>query len=96
MMTYLLIGHISADLTEQDRQLGGTVAYAAHAVQALGLQVCLLTSAAPGEPLLDALRDGQLDIAGARRHVHDQDVILAKHQMGEQGFEHGALGADAA
>ena len=56
MTTYLLIGHISADLTEQGRQLGGTVAYAARAVQAIGLPVNLLTSAAPDEPLLDELR----------------------------------------
>lgn len=52
MMTYLLIGHISADITEQGQKLGGTVAYAARAVKPFGIPIRVLTSAAPGEPLL--------------------------------------------
>lgn len=53
---YLLIGHITADLTPAGRQLGGTVSYAARAVSAFGLRVGALTSAARGEPLLDEVR----------------------------------------
>lgn len=49
---YLLIGHITADLTPAGRQVGGTVSYAARAVRAFGLRVGVLTSAAPDEPLL--------------------------------------------
>jgi sugar/nucleoside kinase (ribokinase family) len=41
---YLLIGHITVDLTPQGRRLGGTVAYAALTAQALGLRVGLVTS----------------------------------------------------
>lgn len=55
--TCLVIGHVTADLTpEGDRRLGGTASYASRTAQALGLQVRLLTSVAPQEPLLDALR----------------------------------------
>jgi sugar/nucleoside kinase (ribokinase family) len=58
MMTqnYLLIGHITADLTpEGNRRLGGTASYAARTARAFGLQVRLLSSAARNEPLLDEL-----------------------------------------
>ncbi len=55
---YLLIGHITADLLpDGGRLLGGTVSYSARTAHAFGLRVGVLTSAAPGEPLLDELRD---------------------------------------
>ena len=54
---YLLIGHISADIALNDRQLGGTVSYAAGTVAAFGLRVGILTSAVAGEPLLRPLQD---------------------------------------
>ena len=54
--SYLLIGHLTADLTpEGNRRLGGTVSYAARTARAFGLQVRLLSSAAHDEPLLDGL-----------------------------------------
>jgi sugar/nucleoside kinase (ribokinase family) len=53
---YLLIGHLTADLTPQGRMLGGTVSYAARVVQSFGLKTGVLTSAAPGEPLLEGLQ----------------------------------------
>jgi sugar/nucleoside kinase (ribokinase family) len=52
---YLLIGHITADLTPNGRVAGGTVSYAARTAAAFGLRVGLLTSAATDEPLLAAL-----------------------------------------
>lgn len=52
---YLLIGHLTADLTPHGRVLGGTVSYAARVVDAFGLRAGLLTSAAVGEPLLSEL-----------------------------------------
>ncbi len=52
---YLLIGHLTADLTPAGRRLGGTVSYAARVASAFGLPVKLLTSAADHEPLLDEL-----------------------------------------
>ncbi len=54
---YLLIGHITADLTPSGRRLGGTVSYAARVAHAFGLSVKLLTSAAQPEPLLAELND---------------------------------------
>lgn len=52
---YLLIGHITADLTPEGRMLGGTVSYAVRTAHAFGLRVGVLTSAATDEPLLDQL-----------------------------------------
>jgi sugar/nucleoside kinase (ribokinase family) len=53
---YLLIGHLTADLTPSGRLLGGTVSYASRVVNAFGLKAGMLTSAAPGEPLLSQLQ----------------------------------------
>ncbi len=52
---YLLIGHVTADITPDGRKLGGTVSYAARTAAAFGLRVGILTSAAPTDPLLDKL-----------------------------------------
>jgi sugar/nucleoside kinase (ribokinase family) len=52
---YLLIGHVTADLTPTGRMLGGTVSYAARVANAFGLRTALLTSAAANEPLLNEL-----------------------------------------
>lgn len=52
---YLLIGHITADLTPTGRVAGGTVSYAARAAAAFGLKVGIVTSTAADEPLLEAL-----------------------------------------
>ncbi|MBA3874814.1 MAG: hypothetical protein H0X30_37270 [Anaerolineae bacterium] len=48
---YLLIGHATADLTPAGRLLGGTVSYAARVIHSFGLNVGILTSTAPNEPL---------------------------------------------
>ena len=55
MTDYLLIGHMTADLTPGGRTAGGTVSYAARTAAAFGLRVGLLTSAALDEPLLAEL-----------------------------------------
>lgn len=52
---YLVIGHITQDLTPGGPVLGGTAAYAARTARAFGLRVGVLTSAREGEPLLDRL-----------------------------------------
>jgi sugar/nucleoside kinase (ribokinase family) len=52
---YLLIGHMTADLTPDGRLLGGTVSYAARTVHAFGLTVGVLTSAQNDEPLLSGI-----------------------------------------
>jgi sugar/nucleoside kinase (ribokinase family) len=53
---YLLIGHITADITPTGRVPGGTVSYALRTAWAFGLQVGVLTSTTRDEPLLDELR----------------------------------------
>ena len=52
---YLLIGHMTADLTPDGRLLGGTVSYAARTVDAFGLKVGVLTSAQNDEPLFSGI-----------------------------------------
>jgi sugar/nucleoside kinase (ribokinase family) len=53
---YLLIGHMTADLTASGREIGGTVSYAAGTAAAFQRRVGVLTSAAPEDPLLGILR----------------------------------------
>jgi sugar/nucleoside kinase (ribokinase family) len=44
---YLVIGHVSKDLTTEGPVLGGTAAYAGRTAQALGLRVGVVTSVGP-------------------------------------------------
>ncbi|MBC7870911.1 MAG: hypothetical protein H7Y09_08735 [Chitinophagaceae bacterium] len=53
---YLLVGHLTADLTPDGRQLGGTASYGASTAHAFGLRVGVLTSARQNDPLLEELR----------------------------------------
>lgn len=50
---YLVIGHLSLDITEDGNRLGGTAAYSALTAHALGLRVGILTSWVPDIPLSD-------------------------------------------
>lgn len=52
---YLLIGHMTADLTPTGRLPGGTVSYATRTAASFGLRVALLTSAIENDPLLEQL-----------------------------------------
>ncbi|NQU30409.1 MAG: ribokinase [Anaerolineae bacterium] len=54
---YLVIGHISLDLTPAGEQLGGTAAYAALTARALGLRVGVVTSFNPDDISLEAFKD---------------------------------------
>ncbi len=53
---YVLVGHLTADLTPSGRIAGGTVSYAARTAAAFGWKVAVVTSAVPDEPLLETLR----------------------------------------
>jgi 1D-myo-inositol 3-kinase len=65
---YLIIGHITADLTPNGgRRLGGTVSYGAPVAHNFGHRVRVLTSAAHDEPLL----------AGLEPYVAEKVVIPA-------------------
>jgi sugar/nucleoside kinase (ribokinase family) len=44
---YLVIGHLTQDLTERGPQLGGTAAYSSLTAKALGLRVGIVTSMSP-------------------------------------------------
>jgi sugar/nucleoside kinase (ribokinase family) len=48
---YLLVGHLTVDMTPNGPRLGGTAAYSALAARALGLQVGIVTSGAEDLPL---------------------------------------------
>lgn len=54
---YLVIGHISQDITPDGKQLGGTVSYAGRTAQALGCRTAVLTSAAADLSLNHAFPD---------------------------------------
>ena len=60
---YLVIGHLTADLTLEGPALGGTASYAALTAQALGLRVGIVT-AVGGEVSLEPL--AELPVAGIR------------------------------
>ncbi|MEZ4591302.1 MAG: PfkB family carbohydrate kinase [Chloroflexota bacterium] len=45
---YLVIGHITRDITPAGNLVGGTVSYSGRAAQALGYQTAVLTSCEPG------------------------------------------------
>lgn len=53
---YVLVGHVTADLTPQGRVAGGTVSYAARTASAFGWRVAIVTSSIADEPLLEMLR----------------------------------------
>jgi len=53
---YLIIGHITHDLTPSGPRLGGTAAYSALTARALGFRVGVVTSSGP-EAVMDALMD---------------------------------------
>ncbi len=50
---YLVIGHVTKDLTPSGPILGGTVSYSALTAKALGLRVGIVTAAEEGHPLAD-------------------------------------------
>lgn len=52
---YLMIGHVASDIVPDGHVLGGTVSYAAPIASAFGLNVGIVTSAQPDEPVLHDL-----------------------------------------
>jgi sugar/nucleoside kinase (ribokinase family) len=52
---YLVVGHVSCDLTPEGSLVGGTVAYSGRTAHALGCDTAVLTSAAPDCDLAEAL-----------------------------------------
>jgi len=52
----LLVGHITADIVEDGRVLGGTPSYVAATAHAMGVRLGAVTSAISDDPLLDEFR----------------------------------------
>jgi len=72
---YVLIGHMTADLTPQGRRVGGTVSYAIRTAYSFGLRVGLLTSAQPNDPLLQELASyGQIVVIPAEHTTTFENI----------------------
>ncbi|MCB9420928.1 MAG: ribokinase [Ardenticatenaceae bacterium] len=54
-LDYLVIGHVTCDLTSTGEQVGGTVSFSGRTAQALGCRTAVLTSAAPDYDLSEAM-----------------------------------------
>ena len=54
-LDYLVIGHVTCDLTPTGQQVGGTVSFSGRTAQALGCHTAVLTSAAPDYDLTQAM-----------------------------------------
>ena len=81
---YLVIGHISCDLTPDGPRLGGTAAYAALTARALGLRVGVVT-AWGGEVPLDVLDGIQITSLAAEHSTSFENVYTPE---GRQQFIH--------
>jgi hypothetical protein len=67
--TYLLVGALTRDLTEEGFRYGGTVAYAGLTAMALGYGIRVFTTCAPDEPLRELL-------PGATIHILDSPTTI--------------------
>jgi len=67
--TYLLVGALTRDLTEEGFRYGGTVAYAGLTATALGYKVTVLTTCVPNEPVRELL-------PGATIHILDSPTTI--------------------
>jgi len=74
---YLIIGHVTHDLTPSGPRLGGTAAYSALTARALGMQVGVVT-ASGAETDLDALQD-VLVISAPSAHSTTFENIYSKN-----------------
>ena len=54
-LDYLVIGHVTCDLTPTGKQVGGTVSFSGRTAQALGCRTAVLTSASPDYELSQAM-----------------------------------------
>jgi len=90
---YLVIGHVTHDLTPSGPRLGGTAAYSALTAQALGMRVGVVT-ASGAETALDALQDVLVVSAQSARsttfeniHTENGRRQVLHHQAERLSFE---------
>jgi sugar/nucleoside kinase (ribokinase family) len=74
---YLIIGHVTHDLTPSGPRLGGTAAYSALTAQALGMQAGVVT-ASNAESDLDALQD-VLVVSALSAHTTTFENVYTKN-----------------
>lgn len=84
---YLLIGHLTRDLTPGGPRLGGTVTYAALTVRALGMRAGIVTSVPEDFDLLAPLADVQMvrraaDQATTFQNIYDPQGRRAQTLLG--------------
>jgi sugar/nucleoside kinase (ribokinase family) len=82
LVDYLVIGHLSCDLTPAGPRLGGTAAYAALTGRALGLRVGVVT-AWGGEVPLDVLHGIQVRIEAVEHSTTFENIYTpdGRHQI---------------
>ena len=91
---YLVIGHVSRDLTPNGVQLGGTVAYSALTARALGLRVGIVTAAGTDisfEPLQEipvVSLESDTSTAFENIYKHDGRIQYLRALADVIGFEH--------
>lgn len=77
---YLIIGHITADITPQGRVLGGTVSYGMSVARQFAYDPILVTSAAREEPLLEALDCTHCVIIPAAQTTTFENIYEGSHR----------------
>lgn len=71
---YLVIGHVTADLTPEGPRLGGTAAYSALTARALGLRVGVVTASAKDAPF-DALAGIPVVVAPSEQTTTFENIL---------------------
>lgn len=77
MIDYLVIGHITADLTPTGTLVGGTVAYSGRTAQALGCETAVLSSAAANYDWAGALPGIQVQAIPATHTSTFENIYTA-------------------
>ena len=78
MIDYLVIGHITADLTPSGTLVGGTVAYSGRTAQVLGCKTAVLSSADAAYDWQQALPDIQVQAVQAEHTSTFENIYTAK------------------
>lgn len=74
---YLIIGHLTVDVTPQGNRVGGTVSYSALMARALGMRVGIVTSYGMELPLYDGLKDIPIANFPTERSTTFENVITS-------------------
>jgi sugar/nucleoside kinase (ribokinase family) len=79
-LDYLIIGHLSCDLTPRGPRLGGTAAYAALTARALGMRVGVVTTWG-GEIPLDVLNGIQVQAVPVERSTSFENIYTPEGRI---------------